>query len=85
MQLQLQQRALHMSALLVICYTKGYVLLGRCANLKKKIEHTEKYFFLYTIPMRSIQGCVPFRAPPPYLLIPISILYLDLPTGIMMN
>ena len=66
MQLQLQQRALHMSALLVICYTKGYVLLGRCANLKKKIEHTEKYFFLYTIPMRSIQGRVPFRAPPPY-------------------
>ena len=66
MQLQLQQCTMHMSALLVICYTKGYVLLGRCANLKKKFEHTEKYFFLYTIPMRSILGRVPFRAPPPY-------------------
>jgi hypothetical protein len=48
MQLQLQQRAMHMCALLVICYTKGYVLMGRCANLKKKFEHTEKYFFLFT-------------------------------------
>ena len=67
MQLQLQQCTMHMSALLVICYTKGYVLLGRCANLKKKFEHTEKYFFLCTIPMRSILGRVPFRAPPPYL------------------
>ncbi len=38
MQLQLQQRALHMSALLVIYYAKGYVLLGRCANLKKTSE-----------------------------------------------
>ena len=66
MQLQLQQCTMHMSALLVICYTKGYVLLGRCANLKKKFEHTEKYFFLRTIPMRSILGRVPFRAPPPY-------------------
>ena len=66
MQLQLQQCTMHMSALLVICYTKGYVLLGRCANLKKKFEHTEKYYFLCTIPMRSILGRVPFRAPPPY-------------------
>ena len=68
MQLQLQQCTMHMSALLVICYTKGYVLLGRCANLKKKFEHTEKYFFLCTIPMRSILGRVPFRAPPPYVI-----------------
>ena len=37
MQLQLLQCALHKSALLVICITKGYVLLGRCADLKKKI------------------------------------------------
>ena len=66
MQLQLQQCTMHMSALLVICYTKGYVLLGRCANLKKKFEHTEEYFFLCTIPMRSILGRVPFRAPPPF-------------------
>ena len=62
MQLQLQQRDLHMSALLVICYTKGHVLLGRCANLKKKIEHTEKYFFFvhhtdaFHSRTRSIQG-----------------------------
>ena len=67
MQLQLQQCALHMSSLLVICYTKGYVFLGRCANLEKKIEDGEKHFFLCTIPKRSILGRVPFRAPPPYL------------------
>ena len=65
MQLQLQQCTMHMSALLVICYTKGYVFLGRCANLEKKIEDGEKYFFLCTIPKRSILGRVPFRAPPP--------------------
>ena len=61
MQLQLQQRALHMSALLVICYTKGYVLLGRCANLKKKIEHRKIFFFVHHTDAfhsrtRSIQG-----------------------------
>ena len=38
------------------CYCKGYVLPGRCADLKKKVELTENYFFLYTI-----YQCVPFK------------------------
>ena len=62
MQLQLQQRDLHMSALLVICYTKGHVLLGRCANLKKKNWTRRKIFFsvhhtdVFHLRTRSIQG-----------------------------
>ena len=67
MQLQLLQRTLHMGALLFICFTNGYVLLSRCADFLKKVDHTEKYFLLYTIPKCSIQGRVPFRAPPPYV------------------
>ena len=66
MQLQLLQCALHMSALLVIGFTNVFILPGMCADFEKKVEQTEKYFFLYTIPMRSILGRVPFRAPPPY-------------------
>ena len=68
MQLQLQQCALHMSSLLVICYTKGYVFLGRCANLEKKNEDGEKYFFFvhhteaFHSRTRSIQG-----TPTPYI------------------
>ena len=44
--LQLLQRTLHMGALLFICITNGYDLLGKRADFLKKVDHTEKYFFL---------------------------------------
>ena len=55
MQMQLLQYALHKSALLVISITKGYVLPGRCADLKKKLNK-QKIIFFYTL-----YQCVPFK------------------------